>query len=242
MVFIGCTLYYISGYRRVWHSGGITTYKTQLWMFPDLGFGLYVGTNGPPNPRASWALILILHYISDIVIEEPHWLNHSTGCSFPSPWKTPRTGTSYVPDDPLGKPFDDYVGTYSHPGFGDVIISRNKTTNRLTLAMGEYLTAELLYGKQEDTFVTKLNGLLWFTNDDFTLKFKHSLPGGEIDTLVYLLRTPYDKISEVKFTRGRVESSGVQTVNNVGPCVSGAGYTYNSVTVILIVQLIYLIH
>ena len=44
------------GYRKLWHSGGIVTFTSQLWLFPDMDAGVFVASNGPLTSRGSAAL------------------------------------------------------------------------------------------------------------------------------------------------------------------------------------------
>lgn len=36
-----------TGYRKLWHSGGIVSFTSQLWLFPDMDSGVFVSCNGP---------------------------------------------------------------------------------------------------------------------------------------------------------------------------------------------------
>ena len=52
----------------MWHSGSISTYKTQVWLYPEKGYGLYVAVPGPNRPYTT-ALIDLLHTVSDILLD-----------------------------------------------------------------------------------------------------------------------------------------------------------------------------
>lgn len=33
--------FFVVGYRRIWHSGGLFSYITLVWIFPDINAGIY---------------------------------------------------------------------------------------------------------------------------------------------------------------------------------------------------------
>lgn len=46
----------IVGYRKIWHSGGIVAYQSQLWLFPDKKSGVFVVISGPYTSQGSLAI------------------------------------------------------------------------------------------------------------------------------------------------------------------------------------------
>ena len=112
----------------MWHSGGLTTYKSQVWFYPDLGLGLAIVCSGPPKSSTSWALINALHYLTDVLTAQQPWLNASTACSFPQPWlkpaqPVPKEEEAVLADDVPPGNVADLVGVYHHPGFGDLTVT-----------------------------------------------------------------------------------------------------------------------
>lgn len=81
--------------------------------------------NGPWPISYNRDLEPLSYFIADILLQEEHWLNVSTVCTFPEPWKerpAPRNNT----DDKL--PADDYdvsryLGHYGHRLNGEVVIN-----------------------------------------------------------------------------------------------------------------------
>lgn len=87
----------VAGFKKVWHSGGIVTYSSRLWLFPGVGAGLFVATNGPQTRDKGQALTAITGMAADLLLGETFWLNSTTVCTFPAPWKrqepSPETET-----------------------------------------------------------------------------------------------------------------------------------------------------
>ncbi|KAL3878770.1 hypothetical protein ACJMK2_031101 [Sinanodonta woodiana] len=117
------------GYRKVWHSGGLFAYISLLWVYPDMGIGIFASANGPTvDNLAVDAIRTIFFYISDILLGEEPWLNATTACSFPGKWKNSTVDS--VSNDDLDHPFnvilDRYVGNYGSHVFPDVQITRDE--------------------------------------------------------------------------------------------------------------------
>lgn len=75
------------GYKKIRHSGGMVSYITRLWLFPDMDVGIFGSVNGPGIPRSALQhLSVSLDYIADHLLGFEPWLNESTACSFPNPW------------------------------------------------------------------------------------------------------------------------------------------------------------
>lgn len=213
----------ISGYKVIWHSGGVTTYKIQVWFYPELGYGLYLGFSGPPNSEATWAQILVLQYISDILLGVNPWLNESTVCSFPYPWKPREENlTTKLPKDSLpSHVIRDYVGVFNHPGFGDVTISRVARTNQLELHMGQELQAVLHYNETSNTFYTNFTGKYWYFKERLPVYFKSSSPKGKLDILYMPLSSPFNEAEPVPFMRGKARRNYKRSGSDNPSCGSG---------------------
>lgn len=69
----------------MWHSGSISTYKTQVWLFPDQGYGLFVSVAGPNRPDTTTALIDLMHQISDVLLERHQRQSSSTDATMSPP-------------------------------------------------------------------------------------------------------------------------------------------------------------
>ncbi|KAK3599542.1 hypothetical protein CHS0354_006677 [Potamilus streckersoni] len=121
------------GYKKVWHSGGLFAYISLLWVYPDMGIGIFASLNGPAVTNlASDALRTIFFYVSDILLGEEPWLNATTACSFPGKWK--NSTVRPVSNDDLHHPFnvilDRYVGNYGSHVFPDVHITKDENVLR----------------------------------------------------------------------------------------------------------------
>ncbi len=207
------TLSYLfaAGYKRVWHSGRISTHKTQVWLYPDVGVGLFLSISGPPTAEASSGIRTALYYLSDLLIGEETWINTTTVCQFPEPWdEVPPSYDIVWPTDTPTRPYSDFVGIYSNPGFCDMAVWHNTSSNTLELHMGLYLVADLLYDRSMDVFYTKIKGVLWYVEDKIPVRFLQSSAaggggdGGDVGTIEQLalpLHTPYDSVKPVVFQR-----------------------------------------
>ncbi|XP_052793649.1 protein flp-like [Mya arenaria] len=152
------------GYRRVGHTGGVHSFQSQCYLFPDKKTGLFLVMNGPRSKSATKMSRLIALYVSDLLIEEKPWLNASTACSFPDPWypqaapPPPPPPQHYTWNITQNK--TDYVGTYSHKGFGDIKVNIENGTH-LLLEYGKYGKMHV-YPINETSFLGIHVGKMWF--------------------------------------------------------------------------------
>ena len=175
---------FYSGYKRVWHSGGVSTYKSQLWLIPEVDMALYVAVNGPPTSGTTWALTLLLMYATDLFLHDTPWLNHTTACSFPAPWGQetgdgdPKTPPDPLPNDPLPEPTKYYIGSYSAAGFTGFNVTFNADSEQLLFQMGEMMEGILQYDSKSQLFYLNLTGDLWFMPLHIPVSFKIPAGGG----------------------------------------------------------------
>ena len=178
---------------------------------------MYCTCNGPPNAGTSWALSLILQYIADLLIGETPWITAEGACEFPAPYKQDSDDESSVAPLPQDYPphqLSKYVGTYNHPGFGDIEVSiRTSPTEQLFLSMGRFLRAQLFYNSTSDRFYTNLTGVYWYMNDRIPIHFQSSLTGGEIDILKIPMHSPFDSTKPFAFMRGKAEAERLSGPN-----------------------------
>jgi hypothetical protein len=148
---------FATGYHKVWHNGEVMTFKSYLWLYPQLDLGLYIQGSGNQDGLVDWAMMLILHHITSIVLQEDPWLTADAVCHFPESFFNQSLPSSPPPkDDALPRPVSDFVGIYDHPTFGEMNIEAED--NHLHLAMGKYFRAKLLYDGEEDLFITQMEG------------------------------------------------------------------------------------
>jgi CubicO group peptidase (beta-lactamase class C family) len=68
---LGWMTSFYRGHRRIWHSGSISTYKAQVWLYPDSGLGIFVALSGPQRPDTTAVLLRLMHDISDVLLLQP---------------------------------------------------------------------------------------------------------------------------------------------------------------------------
>ncbi|CAH1775116.1 unnamed protein product [Owenia fusiformis] len=215
------------GFHNVQHPGRINGYDSLIWVFPDSDIGIFTSTNGPMNDESYNGLRALHYYISDILLKEKVWLNHTTACTFPNPWMSDhegrrpashkadtaarRSGNSlletmqklqYVSDIPLRQ----YAGTYGHLAFGNITVTYNTTDDLLYISQNKYFRARLypLHGRHR--FYMKLFGPLKFWtsadgwSDRIPLYFKSS--GGNESNIQTLVAVHVDASAKPEFHRG----------------------------------------
>lgn len=185
----------------------MSAYKTQAWLYPDADLALHVTCNGPSTADTTWALTLILMYVSDVFLREVPWLNTTTLCSFPEPWSRPvdspepETLPPPLPDDALPEHVVYYEGKYSHPSFGEVRIIQDNNTGKLMFYMGEFMQAILHYNAKQETFYTNLTGKYWYSTDQIPMQFKPLPDQGSAVHLHMPLYAPYETAERTTFFR-----------------------------------------
>ncbi|XP_041359174.1 uncharacterized protein LOC121375670 [Gigantopelta aegis] len=163
------------GYKLIWHSGGIITHSSRLWMFPDRNIAIYAVANGPQTKHKGHALTAIMSYASDMLLGETSWLNKSTVCTFPGPWESPfvslelrHVKSAHIVPITV-RPAEDYIGKYFHRAFGEIHVFMNGS-NKLSLTFGRYGFLNIS-PKSETMFFGWYYGPLWFvtaSDDSFT--------------------------------------------------------------------------
>ncbi|GFN74745.1 protein flp [Plakobranchus ocellatus] len=75
------------GFRRSWHFGSLFGFVSQIWLIPDLGFGLFVAVNGPArSPETQNKLTALLYFITDLLLGDRPWIDKESACSYPLPF------------------------------------------------------------------------------------------------------------------------------------------------------------
>ena len=195
-----------------------------------MDLGLFASVNGPPTPEASAALQMLLHFVSDLALGEEPWLNTTTACTFPRPWRKPRPKPPPSPRDlmtprtshALPNNQQEYVGVYKNPGFDDAIITFNESQNVLQFQMGNLLRALLLYNETLDTFFTKCVDIYWFNDDRMPMRFHKSETDGRIDILEMAMYTPYATAIPSRFIKGDKgnDNNGEEGGSHKNSCVN----------------------
>ena len=183
------------------------TYRSQVWLFPELKKGIYIEESGPQN--GSWAIVHIAQYITDILIGEKPWLNVSTSCSFPEPWRraTYKRNSDALPSSEPPFPLQHYTGTYVNDAFGRIEVSLNASSIQLHMKMGRFLEGILGYDDVTKAFKLKLTHGFWYIDSLIPISIskpacfdnESSLP---VMTILEMpLYSPYETSARVTFDR-----------------------------------------
>ena len=117
----------------MWHSGGLYSYITLLWVFPDKNIGMYASVNGPDFKSLSIRhLTALFYYTSDHLLGLEPWLNETSACTFPEPWAHSSARESKEPEVPIDvNNRNEYNGSFSSPIFPGVVVNTNSTNMSL---------------------------------------------------------------------------------------------------------------
>ncbi|KAK7488400.1 hypothetical protein BaRGS_00020374 [Batillaria attramentaria] len=86
---LGWRLGYYKGYKMAYHSGSTWGYRAFLTLLPDMNVGTFsVMTGSDVNYRFRTALHT---YLADLALGDTPFINSSTICTFPDPWKSDST-------------------------------------------------------------------------------------------------------------------------------------------------------
>lgn len=126
----------MTDHKRVWHSGSVSTCKTQVWLYPQRSYGIFVSLSGPNLDNTSAGLTRIMRHISDILLlNEPPTHNLSNLCPLPPPFSSlnpPRIddsldGAVHAEPAELPRATQAYTGVYRNSAFGAITISYNNS-------------------------------------------------------------------------------------------------------------------
>ena len=112
------------GHKRLTHSGGIDGFTTSLAIYPGDGLGVVAFTN-----RTSQLPRLVTNTVADrlLGLEGVDWIGDAirapTTDEEPDEVRVAKTTPSHA--------IDDYAGTYQHPSYGEIAISRERSKLRL---------------------------------------------------------------------------------------------------------------
>ncbi|CAH1792476.1 unnamed protein product [Owenia fusiformis] len=150
---------YQKGYVMLHHPGSYAYYRTHVVIWPDLDLALFLHTNGRQFVEQTNAIFPIIIYILDVLNGDVPWLNTTTGCSYPEPW---RTAVKALPEsiptdlDPA-LALEKYVGYYGQPGYGCFQVTL--TNDVLEMTYGKTGEFELHATGNGHEFWRKGNGL-----------------------------------------------------------------------------------
>ncbi|XP_013409911.1 uncharacterized protein LOC106173347 [Lingula anatina] len=178
------------GFRKIWHSGSISTYMAVLYIFPHMRTGLFSVTSSNDGDSAA-ALYSITSYASDLLLGERTWLNESTVCDFKAKWSQ-EMQVNFLSEFNSSRPLEAYVGTYIAEPWPTIEVYVNETDTMLHMTMGAIGHLLLYPTAHADTFLGKyLDYNFYLSESDYfqmaaTIQFKQSTDGPTniVDTLL----------------------------------------------------------
>lgn len=144
------------------HPGNWYGYNAVAGVFPDQKAGFVITVNGPWYMNYRHNLAQLSYVLSDILLGEKQWIDNSTICSFPSPWKSTSTWSSnntqsirWTVDD-----VNQYTGDYAHRIFGNFKI-REIESRKLAFQMNSAGIGNLsVHSQAEAKFGMMFNELM----------------------------------------------------------------------------------
>ncbi|ELU16177.1 hypothetical protein CAPTEDRAFT_217346 [Capitella teleta] len=160
------------GFKRVYHSGSIMTYKSRVWLYPDVSLGVYVQSNGPGNRRNSIILDRMLYHISAILLGTGYTgQNVDAVCNDTQKYAE----APMIEARPLTRHLQDFAGRYERPGFPAIRVKVNGS--HLQMNIGILYEAQLLYSGRNDAFVASMRGVYWFLPASDWYQFRNGSDG-----------------------------------------------------------------
>jgi CubicO group peptidase (beta-lactamase class C family) len=168
------------GFRVFHHGGNIDGFSSQVAVIPETGSGVVVLTN-----RNSSGLRDALPYVlfDRLLGLDPQahgaavWEKES---SLRGAMPGAKPLTEVRADRPPARPFSEYVGTYTHPGYGEMVVERDD--ERLLLRFRS-VAGELVHQQLE---VFDLSAVLGGEERHLPVQFAHDL-SGEVSAVAVVL-------------------------------------------------------
>ena len=165
-------------------------------------------------------MIHIAQYITDLLASETPWMNTTTVCTYPYPW---RNDSSDIDEELVSHPLPNapsyYTGTYVHPAFGEIIITEHHSQDKLKMKMGLYLDADLSYNSKKDSFYTTLTNKYWYMDDKIPIQFRNLEKVGianTFSTILMPLTQPYESANKLTFKKDLDEYVLLHTTEILG--------------------------
>lgn len=184
-------------------------------MFPDKDVAVFAVITGPQNSNRVISMKAIVSMAADILLGEDPWLNTTTACSYPAPWKNkivsefpPNHSTSEIWR--IARSPHDYVGIYTNQAFGDIVVYV-ETGSVLFLLFGRFGKIKL-YPVTELHFEGRYVGKLWFLTDSddnfqpITIDFSFS-PDGQVEGVLFPVDSTFPKSLFLKDTENCTSGS-----------------------------------
>ena len=138
------------------HSGGIDGFTTHCMLLPDDGAGVVVLTN---TSASAMHLVVAFRVLDELLGAEPLDVFSFLKPRFDAVMagsREARAARRVVPDAPLPRPLDAYVGEYANPYWGPAKVT--ETNGALQLSIGPRGDSFPLTHWDADTFTFALQG------------------------------------------------------------------------------------
>lgn len=127
----GLEVFWYRGHLVVSHDGGIPIFGSTHFFLPSIKFGGVILGNGSDTGNVITVLLreLIDEALEVPVSERPNWLEHYDRLDQDDGKKDAlekvckKLGVESRESEPLTMPTSSYEGTYSHPGYGEMVVS-----------------------------------------------------------------------------------------------------------------------
>ncbi|TAL18365.1 MAG: serine hydrolase [Frankiales bacterium] len=114
------------GHRVAHHGGNIDGFSSQVLVVPDAGIGVAVLTNLHATPLRDVLPLVVVDELLGLDPEPHGERRHAT-------WSAMREGAKQAKANeaagakplPEVRPVHDFVGTYAHPGYGELVVERD---------------------------------------------------------------------------------------------------------------------
>ena len=188
----------------MWHDGGLGSYISLLWTFPDMDVGLFASVSGPgfgiePDNHN----IVSFSYIIDHLFGLEPWLNKTTSCTFSAlsgnaTETKPRIQESPLPVHNLA----DFEGTYGNHLFPDINVYSNSTD---LLLYSNRIHGILRPSSQKDLFVYVITEPWEYSSDNIGLfvnvTFQRDIATTTVTSLTLLIEVELKYEKGISFTQ-----------------------------------------
>lgn len=142
---LGWLVQFHRGHQLIWHSGGIDGFIANVSFMPEINAGAVVLTNLNVNRMVPGLVFTIYDRLRGL--EDADWNAHYQKLVAEMEQEAQEAEQKFdaarIPDTKLSHPLDDYTGTFAHPGYGAITVTRQgeglqQTYNDLTHEMKHY--------------------------------------------------------------------------------------------------------
>ena len=146
------------GYKVITHSGATYGYRSLLTLVPALQIGVFTAiTGGEPDIAFKRNLHL---YAIDIISGDQPWLNATSVCTFPEPWKKRKEEPKepFETNTKASRELKFYTGTFYNKAYGTCQVYLNDSAECLMakIGVGHFV---LQPQSQKDEFYAEGDGL-----------------------------------------------------------------------------------